>query len=95
MFQDLSKYLVEFLGTMIFLHTVLATGNPLAIAATLALVKILGDNISGGNFNPAITIMLAAANKLHIKDVAPYIIAQVAGAFAAIQLHKLHLSLIN
>lgn len=95
MIGDLSKYLVEFLGTMILLHTVLATGNPLAIGASLALVKILGDKISGGNFNPAITIMLAAANKLPVQEVAPYIISQVAGAFAAIQLHKLHLSFIN
>jgi glycerol uptake facilitator-like aquaporin len=92
MYSNLSKYLVEFLGTLFFLHVILATGNALAIGAALALVILIGGPVSGGNFNPAVTIMMAAAKKMPLSDVAPYIISQVAGGIAAIQLHKIHLA---
>ena len=95
MYSNMSKYLTEFLGTLFFLHVILATGNALAIGAALALVILIGGPISGGNFNPAVTIMMAAANKMPLSDVAPYIIAQIAGGLAAIQLHKVHLSLLQ
>ena len=57
----MNKYLVEFLGTLFFLYVIIATGNALAIGAALAIAIMLGGPISGGNFNPAVTIMMAAA----------------------------------
>jgi len=95
MYSNMSKYLTEFLGTLFFLHVILATGSALAIGAAFALVIYIGGPISGGNFNPAVTVMLAAANKMPVSDVAPYIIAQIAGGIAAIQLHKVHLALMK
>jgi len=82
------KYLVEFLGTFFFLYVIIATGNPLAIGSALALAAYLGGKISGGNFNPAVTIMMAAAKKMPTTDVLPYIIAQVAGGLLALQIYK-------
>ena len=79
---------VEFIGTLAFLYVILATGNFAAIAAALALVIYLGGPISGGNFNPAVTVMLVAANKQKMSTVAPYILAQLAGAFAALEVYK-------
>lgn len=93
--SNLTKYLVEFLGTLFCLHVIIATGNGLAIGAAFALAILIGKEYSGANYNPAVTIMLAAANKMPVSEVAPYIISQVAGGLAAIQLHKLHLSLIQ
>jgi aquaporin Z len=80
--------LIEFIGTFFFLYVVLAVGTPLAIGAALALAIYVGGSISGGNFNPAITIMLIAAKKQRIETALPYIVAQVAGGLAALALYK-------
>ena len=84
----MNKYLVEFLGTLFFLYVILATGNALAIGAALTLVILVGGAISGGNFNPAVSVMMAAAGKLPTSDVVPYILAQIAGGLVALELYK-------
>lgn len=84
----MKKYLIEFLGTFFFLYVIISVGHPLAIGAALTLVIFLGGKISGGNFNPAVTIMMAAAKKMPMADALPYIIAQVAGGLLALELYK-------
>jgi len=84
----MNKYVVEFLGTLFFLYVILATGNAVAIGAALTVAILLGGKISGGNFNPAVTVMMAAAKKLPMNDVFPYIIAQVMGGLVALEIHK-------
>ena len=84
----MNKYLVEFIGTLFFLYVILATGNAVAIGAALAIAIMLGGKISGGNFNPAVSVMMAAGGKLPLKDVVPYVLAQVAGGLAALELYK-------
>ena len=84
----INKLLAEFLGTMFFLYVILATGDAVAIGlALMAVIFILGKT-SGGHFNPAVSVMLAAAGKISMKDSAPYIIAQIAGGLAALELYK-------
>jgi aquaporin Z len=82
-------YLVEFLGTFFFLFIILYTGNALMIGLALALAIMVGGPISGGNFNPAVTIMMASSGKLPVGKVIPYIIMQVAGGLAALSLYKM------
>jgi aquaporin Z len=84
----MNKYLVEFLGTLLLVFVILTTGNYLAIGAALALGVLLGGPISGGSFNPAVTLTLLAAGKLSSRDAIPYIIVEVAGGLAALQLYK-------
>lgn len=84
----MNKLLVEFLGTLFFLYIILLTGNALAIGAALAIAIMLGGAISGGNFNPAVTIMMVVAGKQPFKDAVPYILAQIAGGLAAYELYK-------
>lgn len=48
----------------------------------MAMIYALGD-ISGAHLNPAVTIAFAIANKFQIKQVLPYIVSQLAGAFLA------------
>ena len=60
----MQKYLVEFLGAVVFVYVILATGNPLAIGAALALIILLAANISCGHINPAVSIAMASAGKL-------------------------------
>jgi glycerol uptake facilitator-like aquaporin len=85
----MNKYLVEFLGTLLLVFVILATGNYLAIGAALALAVLLGGAVSGGAFNPAVTLSLLAAGKLSASDVIPYIVVEVAGGLAAFQLYKM------
>lgn len=40
------QYLAEFLGALFFIYIILATGNPLAIGAALALTILMTSNIS-------------------------------------------------
>jgi aquaporin Z len=44
---------------------------------------LLGGPISGGSFNPAVTISLYSAGKLSQSDVLPYIIVEILGGLAA------------
>lgn len=55
----------------------------------LAMIYALGE-ISGAHLNPAVTIAFAAARRLQLSLVLPYILSQAAGAFAAsVTLHFL------
>ena len=85
----LGKLFAEFLGTYIFLLIIIITGNPLLIGLTLTFVIYILGSISGGNFNPAVTVMLVAAKKQPNSDLVPYIIFQLLGAFAALETYKL------
>ena len=82
------NYFVEYLGAAFFIYVILATGNPLAIGAALALVILITSKISGGHMNPAVSITMAAAGKLDIADLIPYIVAQVFGGLTAFEIYK-------
>ena len=84
----MQKYLAEFLGTLFFVYVVVATGNPLAIGATLALSVLLASRISGGHINPAVSVVMASLGKISTADLMPYIIAQILGALVALELYK-------
>ena len=73
----MQKYLVEFVGTLFFLFTILATGNPLAIVSALYIAIMLGGHVSGGHFNPAVSIMMSFSGKLSKKDLPLYLLSQI------------------
>ena len=73
---------------MFLMYVILVTGNWFAIGAALGIAVLVGGKISGGSFNPAVTISLYAAGKLGQSDILPYIIAEVLGALAAYELYK-------
>jgi aquaporin Z len=83
-----NKYLVEFLGSIFFVYVILATGNPLAMGAALALAIVLTKNVSGGYVNPAVTITMAAAGKIQNAEILPYCIAQIFGGLVALEIYK-------
>jgi glycerol uptake facilitator-like aquaporin len=92
LYDNLLKYFVEFLGTLFFLYVILASnGNPVFVGGALAIVVAVFSGISGGHFNPAVTIMMAFYKKSQMDwgNVIPYIVAQIAGGLAAIQLYTL------
>jgi len=86
------QYLTEFIGTFIFLSVILNAVSknssmsayaPLAIGLALTAAIEFGGNISGGHYNPAVSLMFALNKVLPMKELAPYVIAQVLGAIAA------------
>jgi aquaporin Z len=78
------NYIVEFLGTFLFLSVVVATEQPLLIAMSLLLVILLGGSVSGGHFNPAISVMYWAKGVLTNIDLLGYVAAQLLGGVAAL-----------
>lgn len=84
----MNRYVVEFIGTLFFIYVILATGNAIAIGAALAVAIMAGGPISGGNFNPAVTLTMAAAGKLKSSEVVPYVVAQIAGGLVALELYQ-------
>lgn len=90
--MPVNKYLVELIGTFIFVatigFTVMKPGDagplaPLAIGSALMVMIYAGGHISGGHFNPAVTLAVFLRGKCPASDVVPYWIAQVVGAIAA------------
>jgi aquaporin Z len=86
----MNKYLVEFLGTMLLMYTVVATGNWIAIGGALGIAVLLGGSISGGAFNPAVACGMYATGSLAKQDLVPYMIVEILGALAAVYLYKNH-----
>ena len=58
-------------------------GVSLAFGLTVLTMVYAVGYISGGHFNPAITLGLASAKRFEWKDAIPYIVTQVIAAFAA------------
>ena len=84
----MQKYLAEFLGTMFFVYVILATGNPLAIAAALALVIFMTAAISGGHINPAVSVVMAAKGRISTSELIPYVVSQIFGGLVALEIYK-------
>ena len=93
----MKRYIAEILGTFAFVFC--GTGaiiinqqssgaiTHVGIAITfglivMAMIYALG-HISGAHLNPAVTIAFTLAKKFKAKQVTPYIISQLAGAFLA------------
>jgi len=58
-------------------------GVSLAFGLTVVAMAFAVGHISGGHFNPAVTLGMATGGRFPWKDVAPYIVIQVVGAIAA------------
>lgn len=59
------------------------TGVSLAFGLTVVTMAYAVGHISGGHFNPAVTVGLCAGGRFPAKEVLPYAVAQVIGAVAA------------
>jgi aquaporin Z len=58
-------------------------GVALAFGLTVVTMAYAVGHISGGHFNPAVTLGLVAGGRVGVGDVLPYIVAQVLGGFLA------------
>lgn len=85
------RYATEFVGTFFLVFTVCtavlggAGLAPLAIGAVLAAMIFAGGHISGGHYNPAVSLAVFLRGKLSLIDLGAYAVAQfVAGVLAAL-----------
>ena len=89
----LRKLVVEFIGTFFFILTiglvvVDAKPNdlsvaPLAIGSALMVMVYAGGHLSGGHYNPGVTLAVWVRGRIATGEVIPYWVAQVLGAVAA------------
>jgi aquaporin Z len=83
------KYVTEFIGTFGLVFTVgcavlgKAALAPLAIGAALMVFVYAGGHISGGHYNPAVSLAAYLRGRLSRDDLGPYMVAQAAGALVA------------
>jgi aquaporin Z len=86
------NYLTEFIGTFFLVLTIGLTvlgGTPLAplaIGASLMIMVYMGGHVSGGHYNPAVSLAVLLRGKMSSAgEFAGYVISQCAGAlFAAV-----------
>jgi len=83
------KYAVEAIGAF-FLTFVVAVSalsgsvfTPLAAGAALMVMIYAGGHISGGHFNPAVTLAVLTRGRIGVRDAVGYWIAQVVGGVIA------------
>jgi glycerol uptake facilitator-like aquaporin len=90
--------LVEFIGTFIFLSVIINTTNvnkndPIAlvsIAVALLAVIYFGGRVSGGHFNPAVSVLFKLNDATFTNSkLMGYVIAQLLGAVAAGHFNKM------
>ena len=89
-----SRLFAEVFGTFMLVFGVVgaalfisAKTGPLGVALAVGLAVLTAayavGHISGGHFNPAVSIGAAAAGRMPWKDVLPYIVAQLVGGILA------------
>jgi aquaporin Z len=85
------KYLVEFIGTFFLVFTVCCAvikGGalaPLAIGSALMVMVYAGGHVSGGHFNPAVTLAVMLRGRIESAEAVVYWVTQlVAGVVAAL-----------
>lgn len=87
----LKKCLVEFIGAFFLVFTIGCASfpnsqnafPPMAIGFILMVMVYAGGHISGGHYNPAVSLAAAIRGALPWKDFGPYIIAQFIGGVLA------------
>jgi aquaporin Z len=87
----MKKYLVEFIGTFFLVFTVgmavidpgAGALAPLAIGSALMIMVYAGGHVSGGHYNPAVTLAVWLRGRCPSADVPGYWVSQIIGAFAA------------
>ena len=90
----MKKYLVEFIGSFFLVLTVGMTViepgaaglAPLAIGSALMIMVYAGGHVSGGHYNPAVTVAVWLRGRCSKTDVPGCWISQIIGAFAVASL---------
>lgn len=85
----MNKLLAEFLGTFFFCAIALLSGDPLAAALGLAGLTYALGYVSGGQFNPAVSLAVWLRGQLDKGVMIRYMGVQAAAAVVAFLIYKL------
>jgi aquaporin Z len=84
------KWIVEFIGTFFLVYVIGCVSlqdhvllGPLAIGASLMVMIFAGGHISGGHYNPAVTLGVWIRGACSALEAGFYLVAQVIGAIVA------------
>jgi aquaporin Z len=83
------KYAVEAIGTFFLVFTVGASVGsaspfaPLAIGAVLMVMIYAGGHLSGGHYNPAVTLAVLVRRRIGLRDAVAYWVAQFGAGLLA------------
>lgn len=80
----IQEVFAEFLGTFVFLSAILAAAQPIPIAVGLLAVIYIFGSISGGHFNPAVSVMMFVKGTVTLETCIMYVISQVLGGIVAL-----------
>jgi len=87
-----ARLVTEFIGTFVLVATIgfvvlqdapFAPFAPLAIGTALMIAVYMGGHISGGHYNPAVSLGVWMRGKLDTRFLGPYMVVQVLGAAVA------------
>jgi len=87
--ESIRKYAVELIGTFFLVFTVAvsslshSTFTPLAAGAALMVMVYAGGHISGGHYNPAVTMAALWRRRIGLADAGAYWIVQLAAGLIA------------
>src|SRR5260370_14898555 len=87
----MNKYITELIGTFFLVLTIGCTViagaagviPPLAIGSALMVMIFAGGHISGGHYNPAVTLGVWIRGHCETKGLVPYMGSQIIGALLA------------
>ena len=83
----------EFLGTAMLAAAVnwggTSSGTPHCAGLTVFIMAQVFGPISGGHFNPAVSVMMYYDGALDSSDLLPYIDSEIAGGIVALQIYDM------
>lgn len=84
------NYITEFLGTfLLVLVVLLSNSNPLVVGGTLSAILYFSRGRSGGDVNPAISMVKFLGGNLDGRDFVAYTASQIGGAITCLYIFKM------
>ena len=85
----MKKYVVEGVGTMFLVLAYAMIGYPFAIGSMLLVLMYAGSHISGGHYNPAVSLAMWMQKKISLENMFYYMTAQLSGGLVAAMICRL------
>ncbi len=82
------QYLMELIGTFFLTLAVSITGNPIAVGLMFMAMYYVGEGVSGGYYNPALSVAAWMRGIIAVEEMLIYAGVQSIGAFFGVWLFR-------